>query len=61
MSVLPGSLRRVHIILDVFDVATTLENEYPQSLLGELLGGPASGDSGPNDNGIVHRLLRLLH
>src|SRR5450759_1274359 len=60
MSVLPGSLCRVHVVLDVFDVAAALEEEHAQTFLGELLGGPASGNSGPNYDRIVFRLLHQV-
>jgi hypothetical protein len=42
----------------VLDVLAALEHENAQTFLGELLGGPSSGNPGPHDYRIV---LRLLH
>ena len=43
--VLPRILLRIHVILDVLDVLAALEHQHLQSLLGELLGRPATRDA----------------
>ena len=61
--VLPRCLLRVHIVFDVLDVLTALEQQDAEAFFGELFGSPASGDSGANDNrvvrGTLHRFLRV--
>src|SRR5882762_4714638 len=58
MRILPRSLGRVYVARDVLDVLAALEHKHAQTFLGELLGGPSPGNSGPHDYRIV---LRLLH
>src|SRR4030081_563009 len=58
MRILPRSLGRVNVARDVLDVLAALEHENAQTFLGELFGGPSSGNPGPHDYRIV---LRLLH
>src|SRR5205085_9281935 len=61
--VLPRRLLRVHIVFNVLDVLTALEQQDAEAFFGELFGSPASGDSGANDNrvvrGTLHRFLRV--
>src|SRR5205809_119696 len=46
MGILPRSFGRVDVVLDVLDVASSLEQQHAKAFLGELLGGPPAGDSG---------------
>src|SRR5438876_8501285 len=57
---LPGLPPLRHVVLAVLHVAAALEHEGPQPLLAELLGGPAPGDAGAHDDGVV-RLVHTAH
>src|SRR5690349_2223467 len=49
-------LPRLHplgdVVLPMFDVPATLDDERAQAVLRQLLGGPATGDPGADDDGV---------
>ena len=60
MRILPRRLARVGVVLDVLDVLAALEQQHAQAAFGELLGRPASGDAGADDDGVKRfGLLRI--
>ena len=50
---IPRLLHRVHVALDVLDVAATLQHEDLEALLGQLLGRPTAADARADDDGVV--------
>src|ERR1700704_889706 len=50
---LPGRLVLGDVVFAVLDVTPALAHEGLESLLGELLGGPAAGDAGADHDGVV--------
>ncbi len=53
MGVLPGSLGRVDIVLDVLDVLAPLEQQDAEPFLRQLFGGPAARDPRSHHDGVV--------
>jgi hypothetical protein len=50
---LPGRERGGGVVFDVLDRPAALEDERAEPALGELLGGPAAGDAGADDDRVV--------
>ncbi len=42
-----------HVVGAVLDVPASLQDERPEAFFRELLGGPAAGNPGPDDDGVV--------
>ena len=57
----PGALGGVLVARDVVDVMTTLKQQHLEAFFGQLLRGPAAGDTGTYDDCVELRRLCSLH
>src|SRR2546427_3906879 len=48
------------VVLAVLYVPAALEHERPQPVFAQLLGGPAAGDAGADDDGVI-RFVHTAH
>ena len=53
VGIIPGSLGGVHVVLDVLDILAALEQQDAESLLGQLLGSPTTGDTRADYDGVI--------